>query len=166
MSIYEEVTNPDLLAELNFNAVSLEPTDNKEVTDPKLLAKLNFGDATEETVIDPTSTAEDPNTWADWIAPVLEVGSALAVASPAAATGATFGAPFFPPFGSAAGALVFSAGASAAAVFASKFAGEGAEALIEGREFNPDLAVQEALDAAQTDAIATTVLGIGQQVKN
>ena len=160
MSIYEEVTNPDLLAELNFNAVSLEPTDNKEVTDPKLLAKLNFGDATEETVIDPTSTAEDPNTWADWIAPVLEVGSALAVASPAAATGATFGAPFFPPFGSAAGALVFSAGASAAAVFASKFAGEGAEALIEGREFNPDLAVQEALDAAQTDAIATTVLGI------
>ena len=75
MSIYEEVTNPDLLAELNFNAVSLEPTDNKEVTDPKLLAKLNFGDATEETVIDPTSTAEDPNTWADWIAPVLEVGS-------------------------------------------------------------------------------------------
>lgn len=160
MSVYEEVTNPELLAKLNFSNVSLEATDDQEVTDPELLSKLNFGDSTVTTVIDSASTTEDPNTWADWIAPVLEIGSALAVASPAAATGATVGAPFLPPFGSIAGGLLFSAAASAAAVFTSKFAGEGAEALIEGREFNPDLALQEALDAAQTDAIATTVLGI------
>ena len=132
-----------------------------EVTDPEVLARLNFGDGTEETVIDSSAPlANNPETWADWIAPVLEVGSALAVAGPAAAQGAGYGFALAGPPGAVVGGLAAGVTASAAAVFASKFAGENAEALIEGREFNPDLALQEALDAAQTDAIATTILGI------
>ena len=160
MTAYTEVTDPALLATLNFGEVDLDSSSNQEVTDPVLLASLDFGDEPEEIVTGTRPEQKDPNTWADWIAPVMEIGSALAVAGPAMTTGATVGAPFFPPVGSAVGALVFGVAGSATAVFGSKLAGEGAEALIEGREFNPDLAIQEALDAAQTDAIVTTVLGI------
>tara|TARA_R110000744_G_scaffold379988_1_gene499381 strand:+ start:1096 stop:3033 length:1938 start_codon:yes stop_codon:yes gene_type:complete len=160
MSVFSEVTDPEVLARLNFGGVDVEAVTG-EVTDPEVLARLNFGDGTEETVIDSSAPlANNPETWADWIAPVLEVGSALAVAGPAAAQGAGYGFALAGPPGAVVGGLAAGVTASAAAVFASKFAGENAEALIEGREFNPDLALQEALDAAQTDAIATTILGI------
>ena len=166
MSAFTKITDPDTLLELNANpepAMSL-------ISDEKVLKQLREGFSPEiETVLNSqidkinTPQTQDPETWADWISPALELSSALAVIGPATAKGAAIGAPLGPA-GSVAGGLITGVAASAAAVYASRFAGENIEDLIEGREFNPDRAVQEAMDSAQTDAIVSTIFGIGAPV--
>lgn len=166
---FREVVDPDMLLELN--SVGQSPTASSTggmtlVTDQAILDQLNEGfnpeiEAVRASqlldVVDPEP--EDPETWADWISPVLEIGSALAVAGPATAKGAAAGS-VFGPSGAFVGGLGAGVTATTAAVYGSRLAGEGAEALIEGREFNPDLAVQEAMDAAQTEALFSTVFGV------
>jgi hypothetical protein len=166
---FREVVDPDMLLELN--SVGQSPTASSTggmtlVTDQAMLDQLNKGfnpeiEAVRASqlldVVDPEP--EDPETWADWISPVLEIGSSLAVAGPATAKGAAAGSVFGPP-GAFLGGLGAGVTATTVAVYGSRLAGEGVEALIEGREFNPDLAVQEAMDAAQTEALFSTVFGV------
>ena len=166
MNTYDKVTDPDLLASLSFDNGYKEPDEYEIVTDRTLLSSLEDRFSLEidsvrnqelRDLVDPQP--EDPKTWADWISPLLEVGSAMAVVGPATTKGAALGTPFG-PVGIAAGGLAAGVAASSAVVYASRFAGEGAEALIEGREFNPDKAMQEAMDAAQTDALFSTAFGV------
>ena len=166
MNTYDKVTDPELLASLSFDTNFQSPDNFEVVKDPKILDSLKdrFSieidstlDQSLRNLVSPES--EDPKTWADWISPLLEIGSSMAVVGPATAKGAAIGAPAG-PFGAIGGGLVGGVVASAGAVYASRFAGEGAEALIEGREFNPDKAMQEALDSAQTDALFSTAFGV------
>lgn len=165
MKAYSEVVDPTLLSSLSFGIDEVKPTEFQEVTDATILESLKDSFSTEiETVLNDTISEvgkpTDPTTWADWIAPTMELGSALAVAGPATAKGAALGFTYAGPAGAFVGGLTAGVAASSAAVFASKFAGENIEDLIEGREFNPDRAVQEAMDAAQTDAIVSTLFGV------
>ncbi len=166
MSAFTKITDPDTLLELNANPRA----EMSLITDETVLKQLKEGFSPEiETVLDSqvdqvnTPQTKDPETWADWVSPALELGTALSVVGPATAKGAAIGAPLGPA-GSFAGGLLGGVSASAAAVYASRFAGENIEDLIEGREFNPDRAVQEAMDSAQTDAIVSTIFGVGAPV--
>ena len=165
MKAYSEVVDPNLLSSLSFGIDESQAPEITEVTDTAILESLKDSFSPEiETVLDATvpeiNKPSDPETWADWIAPSLELSSALAVVGPATAKGAAVGGAIAGPPGAFVGGLLSGVSSSAAAVFASKFAGENIEDLIEGREFNPDRAVQEAMDSAQTDAIASTVFGL------
>ena len=169
MKAYSEVVDPSLLSSLSFGVDEAQAPELTEVTDTTILESLKDSFSTEiETVLNDTISPEtkpsDPETWADWISPSLELGSALAVVGPATAKGAAVGGAVAGPPGAFVGGLAAGVTASATAVFASKFAGENIEDLIEGREFNPDRAVQEAMDAAQTDAIVSTVFGLALPV--
>ena len=169
MKAYSEVVDPNLLSSLSFGIDESQAPEITEVTDTTILESLKDSFSPEiETVlndaISPETKPSDPETWADWISPSLELGSALAVVGPATAKGAAVGASMAGPQGAFVGGLAAGVTASATAVFASKFAGENIEDLIEGREFNPDRAVQEAMDAAQTDAIVSTVFGLALPV--
>ena len=166
MSAFTKITDPDTLLELNANPRA----EMSLITDETVLKQLKEGFSPEiESVLDSqidrvnAPQTKDPETWADWVSPALELGSALSVVGPATAKGAALGAPLGPA-GSFAGGLLGGVAASAAAVYASRFAGENIEDLIEGREFNPDRAVQEAMDSAQTDAIVSTLFGVGAPV--
>lgn len=139
------------------------------VTDENLLAELNKSFATEikggrQQILSKVDKPEsDKPSWADWVAPSLSISSSLAAGIPAARAGAVAGA-LYPPYGPAVGATVFGLAATLPLVFGSEFAGNAVEDLVEGREFNPDRAFQEAMDAAQTDAIiqiALPVIGTG-----
>ena len=131
MSAFTKITDPDTLLELNANpepAMSL-------ISDEKVLKQLREGFSPEiETVLNSqidkinTPQTQDPETWADWISPALELSSALAVIGPATAKGAAIGAPLGPA-GSVVGGLITGVAASAAAVYASRFAGENIEDL-------------------------------------
>ena len=168
---FEQVIDPAQLLQLNsFRAGSATPEDTKNmslITDEAALAQLNKGFRPEleavrasqlRDVAEPQS--EDPETWADYISPMLEIGSALAVAGPATAQGAGYGFALAGPPGAAVGGLAAGVTATTLAVYGSRFAGEGVEALIEGTEFNPDRAVQEAMDAAQTEALFSSAFGV------
>ena len=139
------------------------------VTDNKLLEELKTAFATEvkggrQQVLKRVDKPEtDKPSWADWVAPSLSISASLAAGIPAARYGAMAGAAF-PPYGPAVGATVAGLAATIPLVFGSEYAGNAVEDLVEGREFNPDRAFQEAMDAAQTDAIiqiALPVIGTG-----
>lgn len=141
------------------------------VTDEDLLAKLNKSFATEikggrQQILNKIDKPEsDKPSWADWVAPSLSITSSLAAGIPAARLGAIAGAPFS-PYGSLVGATAAGLIATLPLVFGSEYAGNAVEDLVEGREFNPDRAFQEALDAAQTDAIIQIALPvIGTSIK-
>jgi len=102
----------------------------------------------------------NPETYADYITPALE----LAFGIPAATFGTTLGgaggfAVAGPP-GAALGGQGLGTFFSASAVGAANVIGETVESLIEGRTVDPDAAWKQAVDAAQTDAIMSTTLGI------
>lgn len=158
-----EVTDPSVLSQLNFGGDT--PTKrNVAVTDPAVLKQLNFGPAIQETVLDPTTRTTNPDTWADWIGPALQIGGSLAVASPAMTQGASLGFVVGGPVGALVGGLGGGVLSSAAMTFGGGYAGDYIEALIEGREFNPEEALKQSIDAAETDAIFTTVLGVAPPV--
>lgn len=166
METYDKVTDLGLLSSLSFDNGYEEPDEFDKVTDADLLASLKDSFSLEisstlneeiQGLVDPQP--EDPKTWADWISPLLEVGTAMAVVGPATAKGVAVGTPAG-PVGMGIGGLVAGVAATSAVVYGSRFAGEGVEALIEGREFNPDKAMQEALDAAQTEALFSTAFGV------
>lgn len=135
------------------------------VTDNKLLEELKTAFATEvkggrQQVLKRVDKPEtDKPSWADWVAPSLSISSSLAAGIPAARYGAMAGAAF-PPYGPAVGATVAGLAATIPLVFGSEYAGNAVEDLVEGREFNPDRAFQEAMDAAQTDAIIQIALPV------
>lgn len=140
------------------------------VTDNELLKELKTAFATEikggrQQVLKRVDKPEaDKPSWADWVAPSLSISASLAAGIPAAARGAVVGAPFLGPYGAGVGATVFGLAATLPLVFGSEYAGNAVEDLVEGREFNPDRAFQEAMDAAQTDAIiqiALPLIGTG-----
>ena len=135
------------------------------VTDNKLLEELKTAFATEvkggrQQVLKRIDKPEtDKPSWADWVAPSLSISASLAAGIPAARYGAMAGAAF-PPYGPAVGATVAGLAATIPLVFGSEYAGNAVEDLVEGREFNPDRAFQEAMDAAQTDAIIQIALPV------
>ena len=114
------------------------------------------------------ATEEDPDTYADWVNTGFEIGPALAAGSLGVARGAKVGADLTAavphPAVKAAAAVVGGAIGGGMAtyplVFGGKMAGETVEALIEGRTLDPKAAINASIDAAQTDAIASGVLGI------
>ena len=160
------VTDPDILNK----AKGLQSSRTERikglvpVTDPDILARVKdrYADEIEletNNDIQETMSPTDVKSWADWIAPSLELGTALAVVGPATARGAAAGS-VFGPKGALAGGLIAGTAATSSVVFGSRFAGEVVEDYIEGREFNPDKALQAAVDSAQTEAIASTAFGI------
>ena len=162
----KKVTDPDVLNKLN----SLNSSQDNQtmglvpVTNPDILSRLQnkYSDEIQLSVnndIQETMSPTDVESWADWIAPSLELGTALTVVGPATARGAAAGA-VFGPKGALAGGLIAGTAATSSVVFGSRFAGEVVEDYIEGREFNPDKALQAAVDSAQTEAIASTAFGI------
>lgn len=114
-----------------------------------------------------TALEEDPNTWADWVNTAFEIGPAMAAGSLGVKTGAEVGSriasavPYPPAKAVIVGGSALAGGIAATAplVFAGKYSGEFAEALIEGRTFDPTAATNSAIDAAQTDAMATALFG-------
>lgn len=168
---FEQVIDPEQLLQLNSFGTGSDNSENTKnmslITDEAALEQLNKGFRPELEAVRARQLAdvaepqpEDPETWADYISPLLEIGSALAVVGPATFQGMGYGYAFGGPPGAAVGGLAAGVTATTAAVYGSRFAGEGVEALIEGREFNPDKAVQEAMDAAQTEALFSSAFGV------
>lgn len=169
------VTDPEKIKRLNASfsesseTVSSSDLDGSLVTDADLIARLEKQFSTEiqggrqallEEVYQPET---DKPSWADWVAPSLSISTSLAAGIPAARKGAMLGSAF-PPYGAAVGATAAGLAATLPLVFGSEFAGSAVEDYVEGREFDPDRAFQEAVDAAQTDAIiqvALPVIGTG-----
>ncbi len=114
---------------------------------------------------------ENPPTWADWVSPSLSLAGSLVAAGKGFKKGQQ-NASMLPPvpqvqaiarpvFGTV-GAAIY----TAPVVFGTTYAGNNIEDLVEGREIDPDRAFQEAVDAAQTDAILTLAFPVvGQTVK-
>tara|TARA_R110000796_G_scaffold210354_1_gene326590 strand:+ start:138 stop:2213 length:2076 start_codon:yes stop_codon:yes gene_type:complete len=118
------------------------------------------------------ATEEDPETYADWVNTAFEVGPALAAGSLGIARGAKIAAEMtsavpYPPVKAAAtviGGVIGGGIATYPLVFGGKMAGETVEALMEGRTVDPKAALNASIDAAQTDAIASGVLGLALPV--
>ena len=116
------------------------------------------------------ATEEDPETYADWVNTGFEIGPALAAGSAGVSRGAQFGAqipiphPGVKAIAAGVGGLTGGIIATAPLVFGGKFVGETVEALIEGRTFDPKAALNAAIDAAQTDAMAQAAFGVGVPV--
>lgn len=114
------------------------------------------------------ATEEDPETYADWVNTGFEIGPAIAAGGLGVTRGAALAteltAPIPIPQVKAAapvvGGVVGGIAATAPLVFGGKMLGETVEALIEGRTLDPKAALNASIDAAQTDAIASGVLGI------
>jgi len=114
------------------------------------------------------ATEEDPETYADWVNTAFEIGPALAAGSLGTAKGASLAseitAPILIPQVKVAapivGGVIGGVAATAPFVLGGKMVGETVEALIEGRTVDPKAALNASIDAAQTDAIASGVLGI------
>ena len=138
----------------------------QRVTDEDTLKKLEEAFSTEITVarkqnlLKVSNPEIDKPTWADWVSPALSISSTLAVGGRGAQIGESLGRSFYPPYGSVVGATVGGLVATIPLVFGSEYAGNAVEDLVEGREFNPDRAFQEAVDAAQTDAIIQIALPV------
>lgn len=102
----------------------------------------------------------DPQTYADYITPALE----LAIGIPAATIGTTLGGVggflYGGPPGAVVGGQTVGTLFSATGVGAANVIGETVESLVEGRTVDPSAAWDQAVDAAQTDAIMSTTLGI------
>jgi len=102
----------------------------------------------------------DPQTYADYITPALE----LAFGIPAAGIGTTLGGAggfaVAGPVGAAIGSNTVGTLFSSTAVGTANIVGETLESLIEGRKVDPSSAFEQAKDAAQTDAIMSAGLGI------
>ena len=101
----------------------------------------------------------DEETFADYITPVLELGLGIPAATIAGTVGAGLGYAYGGPLAVPPVAGAFATTASSAAVFGANFIGENLEALIEGRKLNPQAALSQAVDAAQTDALISSALG-------
>ena len=115
---------------------------------------------------------EDPNTWADWVSPGLTLATTIPAGIASFKFGAAAGTPIAPAFGPFAPAVPVATGTIASVattfplVFASEYAGNAVEDYVEGREFDPNRAFQEALDAAQTDALIQAAFPlVGASVK-
>lgn len=149
-------TPPDDLASRIFDA----PVSTKEEEEEN--NSFSVGGVTYDPV------EQDPNTWADY-APLLgELGTAIAAGSRGFAQGAKVGSNIvsmlpLPPqakVGSAVlgGALGLAAVAAPASALGN-FGGNIIEDYVEGTRFNPDIAMKQAWDAAQTGALWTAALG-------
>tara|TARA_R110000744_G_scaffold378722_1_gene495272 strand:- start:47 stop:2089 length:2043 start_codon:yes stop_codon:yes gene_type:complete len=150
-----------------YNAVVTSRVTNEETVSrlQKSFSKEVKG-GREQLLLEVTKPEVDMPTWADWVSPALSISSSLAAGIPAARAGAAAGAAF-PPYGPAVGATLFGMAATLPLVFGSEYAGNAVEDLAEGRKFDPDRAFQEAIDAAQTDAIIQIALPvIGTAVKS
>lgn len=183
------VTDPDILAELNADTVppaseNRNPLDIESaalVTDPEILKRLNdpsnaltpkeYGLL--ETVLNTQENGEpaDKDSWADWIAPTLNIGAAFTVGTRGFTVGAAYtdrlGLPpqlsrIAKPIGGTAGTLF----AMYPTVYGITATSEVIEDLVEGREYDPDAAFREAYDAANTDALITFAIPVaGATVK-
>lgn len=114
------------------------------------------------------ATEEDPETYADWVNTAFEIGPALAVGGLGVSRGAALASELTAPIpipqvkaaAPVVGGVIGGLLATTPLVFGGKMAGETVEALIEGRTVDPKAAINASIDAAQTDAIASGVLGI------
>jgi hypothetical protein len=110
----------------------------------------------------------NPNTWADMLPTVGEMGAGMAAGAygvaQGAATGAAWGVPFGPHAaigGGLLGGLVGGATASGIAGGVGNFTGRALESLIEGSTFDPAAAISNAVEAAKTDALFSAGFGVG-----
>lgn len=112
---------------------------------------------------------ENPPTWADWVSPSLSLAGSLVAAGKGFSRGQQI-ASMLPPVPQVQAiarpvlGTAFAAGYTGLTVFGTTYAGNNIEDLVEGREVNPDRAFQEAVDAAQTDAILTVAFPVVGQV--
>lgn len=102
----------------------------------------------------------DPQTYADYITPALELALGIPAATIGTGLGATSGFAVAGPVGAFTGATTLGTLFSSAAVGAANVIGETTESLVEGRTVDPAAAFEQAKDAAQTDAIMSLTLGI------
>ena len=101
----------------------------------------------------------DPQTYADYITPALELGLGIPAATIGTTLGATSGFAVAGPPGAFVGANVVGSLFSSLAVGSANVIGETVESLVEGRKIDPNAAFEQAKDAAQTDAIMSIVFG-------
>lgn len=114
------------------------------------------------------ATEEDPETYADWVNTGFEIGPAIAAGGLGVTRGAALASELTAPIpipqvkaaAPVVGGVIGGITATAPLVFGGKMLGETVEALIEGRTLDPKAALNASIDAAQTDAIASGVLGL------